>query len=920
MFAHNFAKSMGGGSSSEVAKGVAALCAAAVVALASGAASARTMTMTVNKTGDNVSSFDFTFDNVGSGTTNSLWMVYGVVDGGSASFAGWPSARLVAEIPGDVTTLTGVQPPPEWGVTSTRLRFFLAAAGALPGADRLEYIQSSGEQYIATSCFPNGDSAVETEIAFTSSPNGGGNQNIFCARESYNLTTFTLFWLDTYWRLDYNKANCSGEPSSPGTDRHSLHVDSSGVTVDGSLVSGTSPVAASSFTAGGPLSLFASRTGNGNDWGNRARIRLYSFRVWNTHADLTAFRAWADGTSATTAIPALDLVPCSRNGAIGLYDRSSGEFLANAGNGSFTAGSKIADAVDAPEAATELVSGGNGDVVFWTGNGGADTRVSNPANWGAADNVTLPDLDNGTIDAMFATGGSALLDRSAAFNSMSFASGSAFTFSDSDETLSVGAGGISTDIGSTPTVKQTFNAPVELTATQTWIANTNATFEFNKPLSFASASDTLTLSGAGKWSFHATSTFPNDVFATGDGMTLKGQARVNVYADNALGGPDGTFVMNITHGALQFYGVTNSRPIVTYCPNSANDQGPGLCALGNAGSTNVFDATFTHTNKNMNLHIGRGTTFICNKQFWTKAACYSFVDGSGSADAHWIMNAKLHVGDRFNLPAGMVLDLNTPTNRLNGNKGAIGGRINLNVPYALSYENGNGQGTQFVPNGGTLDLRGNDNALGIIYTYRATDFGTITSETPATMHLVDNYIMPNYDSGQTDAAGNKISVPGYTNRVEFTGCVSFSKEGKYTNRLMKVSSTYGDLTVTKGRLEMDPDATWANASNLVVKGTGLFTLEDHPADAPAFGKQLVVHVEPGYDANGQNPKARIELLNTTPQLCSDVYIDGVRQGSGFWGSNEAAAANPDIAVRTAPFFTGTGLLKVLARKLIIVVR
>ena len=137
---------------------------------------------------------------------------------------------------------------------------------------------------------------------------------------------------------------------------------------------------------------------------------------------------------------------------------------------------------------------------------------------------------------------------------------------------------------------------------------------------------------------------------------------------------------------------------------------------------------------------------------------------------------------------------------------------------------------------------------------------------------------------------------------------------------MKVSSTYGDLTVTKGRLEMDPDATWANASNLVVKGTGLFTLEDHPADAPAFGKQLVVHVEPGYDANGQNPKARIELLNTTPQLCSDVYIDGVRQGSGFWGSNEAAAANPDIAVRTAPFFTGTGLLKVLARKLIIVVR
>ena len=192
------------------------------------------------------------------------------------------------------------------------------------------------------------------------------------------------------------------------------------------------------------------------------------------------------------------------------------------------------------------------------------------------------------------------------------------------------------------------------------------------------------------------------------------------------------------------------------------------------------------------------------------------------------------------------------------------------------------------------------------------------------MHLVDNYFMPNYDSGQTeiDAAGktNKVNATGYTNRVEFTGCVSLSKEGKYTNRLMKVSSTYGDLTVTKGRLEMDPGATWANASNLVVKGTGLFTLEEHPASAPAFGKQLVVRVEPGYDDNGQNPTARIELLNATPQVCADLYVDGRRQGRGFWGSAEAAAAHPELGVRTASFFSGTGLLHIPDIALHIMVR
>ncbi len=39
-------------------------------------------------------------------------------------------------------------------------------------------------------------------------------------------------------------------------------------------------------------------------------------------------------------------------------------------------------------------------------------------------------------------------------------------------------------------------------------------------------------------------------------------------------------------------------------------------------------------------------------------------------------------------------------------------------------------------------------------------------------------------------------------------------------------------------------------------------------------------------------------------------MDGVRQGEGLWGSVEAAAANPGMRVRTAPFFVGAGLLRV----------
>ena len=84
----------------------------------------------------------------------------------------------------------------------------------------------------------------------------------------------------------------------------------------------------------------------------------------------------------------------------------------------------------------------------------------------------------------------------------------------------------------------------------------------------------------------------------------------------------------------------------------------------------------------------------------------------------------------------------------------------------------------------------------------------------------------------------------------------------------------------------------------------------HPASAPAFGKHVVVRIEPGLDEHGANPKARIELLNTTIQRCAEFYVDDVRQSEGLWGSAAAAAANPGLRVHTAPFFTGTGLMQV----------
>ena len=162
--------------------------------------------------------------------------------------------------------------------------------------------------------------------------------------------------------------------------------------------------------------------------------------------------------------------------------------------------------------------------------------------------------------------------------------------------------------------------------------------------------------------------------------------------------------------------------------------------------------------------------------------------------------------------------------------------------------------------------------------------------------------IPGYDTGMKDAAGNQIAAPGYTNFMAFTGCASFSKEGKFTNRLVKVSDTYGDLTVTKSRLEFAPGASWLNASNLTVKGTGLFTLDNRTAaQGQPFGKHLDLHVV--------GSSAKIELNNTIPMVVRYLDVDGTQQPEAcYYGSSEAAAANPSLRVTVLPCFTGTGVL------------
>ena len=309
-------------------------------------ASARTMNVTVNRSAIGlVESFDFTFDDVGASTTNLLCMACGTADGGAESLDGWDTVKVLAEIPGNVTSHSNVPVPSGWGQTVTHVRFFVVSGGSsVPGAYELEYISADGSgQHVMTGFTPNGDSAVVVKLAFNnvSTPQ---TQGIFCARAAATSKTFTFFWDKGRWRLDYGSQVVlnAQEYNTPGTDIHTVRFDKNGLEIDGNVASGTVPTAAT-FTAGSALAIFAAHLNNAS-WSAYGNYKLYSFK------------AWADGTDSSSL--KLDLVPCKKNdGTVCLYDKVGDEFLTNEGSGSFTPGNRILNVAYAVvESASELVS------------------------------------------------------------------------------------------------------------------------------------------------------------------------------------------------------------------------------------------------------------------------------------------------------------------------------------------------------------------------------------------------------------------------------------------------------------------------------------------------------------------------------------------------------------------------------------
>lgn len=193
---------------------------------------------------------------------------------------------------------------------------------ALPdGYTQVEYIQSSGTQYIDTDFKPDQDTKIIVDAEITSEVLYG---SIFGSRNSSSSGQFNLWPASSQqWRYDYG-TSAYLMVSASSTGRHIFTADGPDVSIDDQ----SQAYGQQTFQTNNNLYLLTINLGSST--GEKCRGKLYSCQIYDNGALIR------------------DFVPCKNpSGAAGLYDRIGNQFYGNAGSGSFTAGPEV-EAPDGP--------------------------------------------------------------------------------------------------------------------------------------------------------------------------------------------------------------------------------------------------------------------------------------------------------------------------------------------------------------------------------------------------------------------------------------------------------------------------------------------------------------------------------------------------------------------------------------------
>ena len=203
----------------------------------------------------------------------------------------------------------------------------------------VEYIESSGTQYIDTGLPPNSNTKVE--MKFSTSHEFGC---LYSGRDLDSSGTITKTYschITTYssMRIDYDTGYGSSINISTIVDTPYIFMqDKEKFYRDNSLIYTAS---ASTFSVIKPMLLLAAYTGaNGTSIANQAKGRLYYCKIWDNENLVRDF------------IPVKD-----ENNVACLYEQVESKFYYNAGSGTFTAGNTTGQPVSIGDKARKIVKG-----------------------------------------------------------------------------------------------------------------------------------------------------------------------------------------------------------------------------------------------------------------------------------------------------------------------------------------------------------------------------------------------------------------------------------------------------------------------------------------------------------------------------------------------------------------------------------
>ena len=485
----------------------------------------------------------------------------------------------------------------------------------------------------------------------------------------------------------------------------------------------------------------------------------------------------------------------------------------------------------------------------WNG-AGSDVQWSLADNWGG----TAPVAD----DALF-FGGTARLT-----NTNDLEAGTAFaglTFNSGAGAFALGGNGITLDgnVSNLSTSVKTLNLPLTLSGDRT-VYGSQVAFTVNG-----------VVSGPGGLTANVTNnTLTLTASNTYEGVTYVTNGTLAMTHAYALGSTNAhTMVYGRQHGRIQLSG-----GLEIYEPFTLSGQRPGYGqTLTCSGGSNTLWGKISKVNEIRVGGVGGSTLVFAGGIHTPVGGGDIILNPGGGTFIFREQPINLGTGALYLDQGGLVLVAvagNTwGDTRAAGGGGTIRAGVTNALPANTKLIVGAGHSAS-----GNFDLNGYDQTVGQLLT-DTTNAGTrtVTSAKPAALTL-------NQSANTT--------FNGF-----LTGRVRLIKNGTGTLLLTNgLSTTTGDLTVNTGTVVIAQSAGFSANTNTVVNG-GILELRTETA----LWDSTCLHIADG---------AKVNLGAGLTEAVGQLFINGVQQRAGTYGSTGSGAAHKDDT-----HFAGTGVLRVL---------